>query len=166
MFPIVMLLGLTGLVMGILQSHGEFDSSAIAPVLWNVTIIVFLIGVTPFLDADTRIYAYAVGILVGTVIQLLYLLPGLRGKGPFPLSLGFANPHVRRVLALMVPVTIAPRAHQRQRHRRHPDRAARQRGVRAGDRRGLPPLHPPAGHLQRGGLDRDVPDDLAPRGTR
>ena len=107
MFPIVMLLGLTGLVMGILQSYGEFDSSAIAPVLWNVTILAFLIGLTPFLDADTRIYAYAIGILVGTVIQLLYLLPGLRGKGPFPLSLGFANPLVRRVLALMFPVTIA-----------------------------------------------------------
>jgi putative peptidoglycan lipid II flippase len=40
------------------------------------------------------------------VVQLVYLLPGLRGKGPFPISLGRGNPHVRSVLGLMVPVTI------------------------------------------------------------
>jgi putative peptidoglycan lipid II flippase len=39
-------------------------------------------------------------------VQLLYLLPGLRGKGPFPISLGRGNPFVRRVLVLMIPVTI------------------------------------------------------------
>ncbi len=106
MFPIVVLLGLTGLVMGLLQSYGEFSSSAFAPVLWNVVILVGLVGITPFLEGDQRIYGYAVGILVGTVVQLTYLLPGLRGKGPFPLSLGFSNPHVKTVLVMMLPVTI------------------------------------------------------------
>lgn len=106
MFPIVLLLGLTGLVMGLLQTYGEFSTSAFAPVLWNVVILVGLIGVTPFLDGDKRLYGYAVGILVGTAVQLLYLLPGLRGKGPFPFSLGRGNPHVRTVLVMMLPVTI------------------------------------------------------------
>jgi len=106
MFPIVVLLGLTGLVMGILQSYGEFASSAFAPVLWNIVILLGLIGITPFLEGDQRIYGYAIGILVGTVVQLLYLLPGLRGKGPFPLSLGFGNRHVKTVIVMMLPVTI------------------------------------------------------------
>ncbi len=106
MFPIVVLLGLTGLVMGILQSYGEFSSSAFAPVLWNIVILLGLIGMTPFLEGDQRIYGYAFGILVGTLVQLLYLLPGLRGKGPFPLSLGFGNRYVRTVLVMMLPVTI------------------------------------------------------------
>lgn len=106
MFPIVLLLGLTGLVMGLLQSYGEFSSSAFAPVLWNVAILAGLIGITPFLDGDARIYSYAIGILAGTTIQLLYLLPGLRGKGPFPVSLGFGNPYVKTVLVMMLPVTI------------------------------------------------------------
>jgi putative peptidoglycan lipid II flippase len=106
MFPIVVLLGLTGLVMGVLQASGEFASSAFVPVLWNVVIIVALIGVTPFVGDGAKIYVYAGGILIGTAVQLLYLLPGLRGKGPFPISLGFGNRHVRRVLGLMVPVTI------------------------------------------------------------
>lgn len=106
MFPIVVLLGLTGLVMGLLQSFGEFTSSAFAPVLWNIAILVGLLGITPFLEGDQRIYGYAIGILVGTAIQLLYLLPGLRGKGPFPISLGRANPHIKVVLTMMLPVTI------------------------------------------------------------
>jgi len=106
MFPIVVLLGLTGLVMGVLQASGEFASSAFVPVLWNAVIIVALIGVTPFVGDGAKIYVYALGILIGTAVQLLYLVPGLRGKGPFPISLGRGSPHVRRVLGLMVPVTI------------------------------------------------------------
>ena len=106
MFPIVVLLGLTGLVMGILQASGEFAASAFVPVLWNAVIIAALLVGVPMVDGDAKIYVYAVGILVGTAVQLVYLLPGLRGKGPFPLSLGRGNPHVKRVLVLMGPVTI------------------------------------------------------------
>ena len=62
---------------------------------------------TPQLDSESRIYAYGVGVLVGTLAQLLYLLPDLRGKGPCPRSFDFANRHMRRVLTMMVPVTIA-----------------------------------------------------------
>ena len=39
MFPIVVLLGLTGLVAAVLQAHGEFGATAFVPVLWNVVII-------------------------------------------------------------------------------------------------------------------------------
>lgn len=106
MFPIVVLLGLTGLVMGILQANGEFASSAFVPVLWNGIIIAALLVGAPMLHGDAKIYAYGIGVLVGTAVQLLYLLPGLHGKGPFKVSLGRGNPHVRRVLGLMVPVTI------------------------------------------------------------
>ncbi len=106
MFPIVVLLGLTGLVIGILQANGQFGPTAFVPVLWNAVILFFLVVVTPLVSQGDRIYVYAVGILVGTVAQLLWLLPYLRGRGPFPLSLGLRNPYVRRVLVLMLPVTI------------------------------------------------------------
>lgn len=106
MFPIVVLLGLTGLVAAVLQAHGEFGATAFVPVLWNVVIIVGLLVATPFVPEDDRITVYAVSILVGTIAQLLWLLPSLRGKGPFPLSLGLTNTRVRRVLVLMLPVTL------------------------------------------------------------
>jgi putative peptidoglycan lipid II flippase len=106
MFPIVVLLGLTGLVAAVLQASGEFGATAFAPVLWNVVIIVGLAAVTPIVPEGDRITVYAIAIVIGTTVQLLYLLPGLRGKGPFPFSLGIGNPHVRRVLLLMLPVTL------------------------------------------------------------
>jgi putative peptidoglycan lipid II flippase len=106
MFPIVVLLGLTGLVAAVLQASGEFGATAFAPVLWNVVIIVGLAAVTPIVPDGKRITVYAVAIVAGTTVQLLYLLPSMRGKGPFPFSLGIGNRDVRRVLALMLPVTL------------------------------------------------------------
>lgn len=106
MFPIVVLLGLTGLASALLQAGNRFGPTAFVPVLWNIVIIVLLVAATPFVATDQRIRVYAVAILVGTLAQLLYLVPSLRGLGPFPLSLGLRNPHVRRVLILMMPVTL------------------------------------------------------------
>lgn len=105
-FPIVPLLGLTGIVSGVLQAEGRFTPTAFVPVLWNAVIIVALAAVAPFAAEDNRIWVYALGILAGTLAQLLYLLPKLRGLGPFPISLGFGNRMVRRVLVLMLPVTV------------------------------------------------------------
>ena len=44
LFPVVLLLGLTGLLVGILQSYDEFSIPAIAPAVWNLVIIVGLVG--------------------------------------------------------------------------------------------------------------------------
>jgi len=64
--------------------------------------------VTPLLPQDKRIYAYAIGVLGGTVVQLLLPMPWLRGRGGgLSLTLDWRNEHVRRVLKLMLPVTIA-----------------------------------------------------------
>jgi putative peptidoglycan lipid II flippase len=106
MFPTVALFGLSGVVVAILQAGGRFGPSAFAPVLWNVVIIACLALASRELPPDDRIEVYAVGIVVGTVAQVLYLLPYLRGLGPFPLSLGLRNKSVLRVLTLMLPVTL------------------------------------------------------------
>lgn len=107
MFPIVVLLGLTGLVAAVLQASGEFGATAFVPVLWNLVIIAFMAMATPFVGTEHAVVMYAVGIVAGTLAQLLWLLPSLRGKGPFPFSLGLGNPYMRRVLILMMPVTLS-----------------------------------------------------------
>ena len=106
MFPIVVLLGLTGLASALLQAGDRFGPTAFVPVLWNMVIIVLLVAATPFVSDDQQITVYAIAILLGTLAQLLYLVPSLRGLGPFPISLGLRNRHVRRVLILMLPVTL------------------------------------------------------------
>ena len=107
-FLTVPLLGLSGLIVGMLYSFEHFAAPALAPLAWNVVVVGCLIAVTPLLPEDKRIYAYAIGVLGGTVVQLLLPMPWLRGRGGrFTFTLDWRNEHVRRVLKLMLPVTIA-----------------------------------------------------------
>jgi putative peptidoglycan lipid II flippase len=106
MFPIVLFLALSGVVVGMLNSFEHFSVPAIAPVFWNLVIIGALVGLTPVIHTD--IYAYAYGVLAGTIVQFMLPLPWLRGRGGrFHFALEWRNERVRRVLKLMLPVTIA-----------------------------------------------------------
>ena len=105
MFPIVLILGLNGLVVGILQAYDHFTIPALSPLVWNVVIMAFLVFARPFFADD--LYAYAVGILVGTVVQFLMALPVLRTVGfHFEWDFNWRDPRVKRVFALMLPVTL------------------------------------------------------------
>jgi putative peptidoglycan lipid II flippase len=108
LFPILVLLGMSGIVVGILNSYDRFGAFAIAPLFWNLTIIAALVIIEPLLEGQDRIYAYAIGVLVGTLVQLLIVAFDLRNT-PFNFSWSFEwrHPGVRRVLLLMLPVTIS-----------------------------------------------------------
>ena len=68
LFPIVLILGLTGIVVGILNSYEHFSVPALSPVLWNVAIIVGLVIGVPKADTiDAQLYVYAFSILIATV---------------------------------------------------------------------------------------------------
>lgn len=107
LFPIVVLLGLNGLVVGILNAHDHFAIPAIAPLVWNVVIIVALVVLRPLFDGPDQMYAYAIGVLLGTTVQLLMALPMLPRVGfRFKLAFDWRDPRIRTVLKLMLPVTI------------------------------------------------------------
>jgi putative peptidoglycan lipid II flippase len=106
-FPTVVLLGLNGLQSAILNALDEFFRPAIAPVFWNVVIVATLALSLPFLHTtDTRIYAYAIGILLGTVVQLAIPYPAMRRLGRLAWYCDPSDEAVRRVFALMLPVTL------------------------------------------------------------
>ena len=44
-----------------------------------------MVGLAPLFEGDDRLYAYAIGVVVGTLVQLLMMLPTLRRMG-FPLG--------------------------------------------------------------------------------
>jgi putative peptidoglycan lipid II flippase len=108
LFPILILLGVSGVVVGILNSYDRFGAFAIAPLFWNLTIILLLVVLAPMFHGQDRIYAYAIGILAGTLVQLLIPVFDLRNT-PFKFGWSFdwGNRDVRRVLLLMLPVTIS-----------------------------------------------------------
>jgi putative peptidoglycan lipid II flippase len=108
LFPIVALLGISGIVVGILNSYDHFTVPALTPVFWNLAIIVGLVVGVPRADSEqAELYVYAGSILVGTVIQVLLPLPWLRGRdGGLRVAVDWRDPAVRRVFVLMGPVTL------------------------------------------------------------
>jgi putative peptidoglycan lipid II flippase len=107
MFPVVLLLGLTGLLVGILQSYDEFSIPALAPAVWNLVILVLLVLLQPHYHGGDKLYAYAIAWLVATIVQLLMVASALR-RIDFRLqfSIDWHDPRVRQVFVLMLPVTI------------------------------------------------------------
>ena len=108
LFPVVALLGVSGIVVGILNSYDEFSIPALTPVLWNVAIIAGLVtGVPHAHGADAKLYVYAVSILVGTVLQVLLPVPWLRGRDDrLRLVIDWRDPAVAQTFKLMLPVTL------------------------------------------------------------
>ena len=98
LFPIVVLLGITGMVVGVLNSYDRFGAYAISPFFWNVVIIAVLVGLAPAFPEEDEIYAYAIGVLAGTVVQLAIPAWDLKNT-PYGL---------RR--ALLAPFQLRPRA--------------------------------------------------------
>ena len=111
LFPIVALLGVSGIVVGILNSYDHFTIPALSPVFWNIAIIVGLaIGVPQAHSSSSKLYVYAFAILVATLIQVFLPMPWLRGldRGEERLRvvLDWRDPLVKRTLKLMLPVTL------------------------------------------------------------
>ena len=108
LFPIVVLLGLSGVVVGILNSYEQFTVPALTPVLWNLAIIIALVVGVPRADSPSaELYVYAGGVVAGTLIQFLFPIPWLRGlDGRLRMAIDVRDPAVKRIFALMVPVTL------------------------------------------------------------
>lgn len=109
LLPIVLILSLSGVVVGILNSYDRFGLAAIAPVAWNGVILTSLVGAALFAPDDWQIWIYAAGTLAGTLVQAVLPAPHLRGLGGRLRLRGasWRDPRVREVFILMLPVTIS-----------------------------------------------------------
>jgi putative peptidoglycan lipid II flippase len=108
LFPTVALLGVSGIIVGILNSYDEFSIPALTPIAWNLVIIAGLVIGVPRVDSiDAKLYFYAGAILVGTIVQVLLPLPWLRGRdGRLQVVIDWRDPAVAQFLRLMLPVTL------------------------------------------------------------
>jgi putative peptidoglycan lipid II flippase len=108
LFPVVLLLSVTGLLTGILQAYDEFTMPAIAPAVWNLVIIGLLVGLHTQFRRSQEVYAYAIAWLVATVVQMVLVASSLRRIDfRFGISLNWRDPRVRQVLILFFPVTMS-----------------------------------------------------------
>ena len=92
--------GVSGIVMGVLNSYQHFLLPALAPIFYNLSII----GAALLLSPSLGVRSLAVGVVVGSLLHLAVQVPGLvkRGMGYTPI-LNLGNPGVREVGRLMAP---------------------------------------------------------------
>ena len=107
LFPVVLVLGLNGLAVGILNAYDHFTIPALSPLVWNAVILFCLVGSQHVLSGDDQLYGYAIGVVIGTIVQFAMAAPMLRRLGfHLEVSFSFRDERVRKVLRLMLPVTI------------------------------------------------------------
>ena len=92
--------GVSGIVMGALNAHQHFLLPALAPSVYNLSII----GGALVLGPRLGVRGMAVGVVVGAALHLLVQVPGLLRYGAhYVPTLGLDNPSVREVGRLMIP---------------------------------------------------------------
>ncbi len=99
--PAVLLFGLTGGALGLLYALKRFSYTAAGGAVFNLGIVL----AAPLLANRIGVYALPVGILLGSLLQLAVLLPGLRDI-VLRLSLAWGHPAVRRILQLYLPIAL------------------------------------------------------------
>jgi putative peptidoglycan lipid II flippase len=102
--------GVSGIVMGALNAHQHFLLPAIAPVVYNLGLIVGAVwgGLT-----DLGVMGPAIGMVVGAVGHLMVQLPGLlRFGGKYVPTFGLDDPAVRKVGLLIAPRMLGVAAFQ------------------------------------------------------
>jgi putative peptidoglycan lipid II flippase len=103
------LLALSAVASSTLNTRGRFAAAAIAPSLYNVSIIVGAVVLGPVLGVE----GLAVGVVVGSLIHLaVQIRPLMAQRFHFSLRIDMGDPAVRQILLLMGPRTIGLGANQ------------------------------------------------------
>jgi putative peptidoglycan lipid II flippase len=115
MFPYIGFMAFVALSGGILNTWREFKIPAFTPVLLNLAFITASLLLAPMLKQP--IYAMAIAVVVGGILQVIMQIPPLIKIGMLPrISLnplfGLRDPGVRRVLRKMGPAVFAVSAAQ------------------------------------------------------
>jgi putative peptidoglycan lipid II flippase len=92
--------GVSGVVMGVLNAHQHFLLPALAPSVYNLSII----GGAVLLGPRLGVRGMAIGVVVGSLLHLLVQVPGLLRHGArYVPTLGLSDPGVHEVGRLMAP---------------------------------------------------------------
>lgn len=105
MFIYLLMVSVSAVFMGILNSVGRFGIPALSPALFNVGMI--LTPLLLFQYFSIPIYTLAVGVIIGGIGQLVFQIPALLRIGyRFKFMLNFADAGIRRILRLISPMIL------------------------------------------------------------
>lgn len=95
-----LIFSVSGILMGILQSHNHFLMPALAPIMFDVGILFGVLYLLPI----HGVYGIAYGAVLGSALHLGVQLPGLFiFKAKWTASLGLHDPELWRIFRLMIP---------------------------------------------------------------
>jgi len=116
MFPYIGFMSLVALAAGVLNTWRRFAVPALTPVLLNLSMIGAAWWGSPWLAARgiEPIFALAGGVMLGGVLQLLFMLPALAAVGCLPrigllpsrILQAWRHPGVRQLLRQMAPALL------------------------------------------------------------
>jgi putative peptidoglycan lipid II flippase len=114
MFPFLALVSIAAFLQGILNAHGVFGPSGMAPILFNICFIVVPVLLGTVLGNPAR--AMAAGVLAGGVAQALCQVPAVIRSGSrfrfVPFRTALRNPGMRKVLTLVAPTILGMAAYE------------------------------------------------------
>jgi putative peptidoglycan lipid II flippase len=99
MLPGVLFLSLAGVLSGALYALKRFTFPAFTAVVFNVAMVVL----TLLLGARWGVFSMAVGLVIGSLLQVVLQVPGLR-DARLRLDFDFHNPALRRIGRLYLPI--------------------------------------------------------------
>jgi len=101
-FPYILLISMTAMAGGILNSWKQFAAPAFTPVLLNLSLIACAIWLAPKLEIP--VHALAWGVLLAGILQLLFQIPFLLRLGLLPKPVwAWREPGVQKIIKLMIP---------------------------------------------------------------
>ncbi len=104
-FPYILLISLTALAGGILNTFDRFLVPALTPALLNISLIAAAVWLSGRMQVPVKALAW--GVLVAGVAQLLVQVPALMRLGLMPRPRwGWRHPGVQKILRLMIPTLI------------------------------------------------------------
>ena len=104
-FPYLIFISLVSLQGGVLNSLHRFSAAAFAPVLMNLTMIGFMLGLAKY--TQTPAHALSWGVLASGVVQFVWLyIACKRAKFNLKFKLPHITPEIKILLKRMLPVAI------------------------------------------------------------
>ena len=100
----LVLMSLSSLATGILNSHNIFTIPSLAPFVMNVVTVISVVLFFPRLG----IYGMAIGIMAGSLMHLVIQLPQLKAAPlKYRFAINFKHEGVKEIFSLMIPILLS-----------------------------------------------------------
>lgn len=105
MFVYLLLVSVSALIMGMLNSFGRFGIPAVSPAMFNLGVVLTVVVLFEYFEQP--VYTLAIGVLIGGVGQMAIQLPALWRIGyRLRLSFDFLDEGLKKVVRLIAPMIV------------------------------------------------------------